>query len=59
MASNIEAVKKYQATRDAIMLRPSKEQGAEIRKAAEKAGMSVQGFILEAIEEKMSRNVTP
>ncbi len=34
MASNIEAVKKYQEKRDAILLRPSKEDGARYRSAA-------------------------
>ena len=51
MASNQDAVKKYQTTRDAIMLRPSKEDGARIRQAAADAGMSVQGFMLMLFEE--------
>jgi len=53
MASNIEAVKKYQAGRDAIMLRPSKEHGARIRQAAKDAGMSVQAFIFDALDGKI------
>lgn len=53
MASNQEAVKKYQAGRDAIMLRPAKEMGAEIRAAAAKAGQSVQAYILQAVRERM------
>lgn len=53
MASNPEAVKKYQAGRDAIMLRPSLEKGKEIRAAAKNAGSSVQAYILEAVEQRM------
>lgn len=53
MASNPEAVKKYQQTRDAIMLRPSKEHGQKIREAAEAAGQSVQAFILEAVDRRI------
>ena len=34
----MEAVKKYQSKRDSIMLRPSKEDGAQIRAAAKAAG---------------------
>lgn len=52
---NIEAVKKYQAKRDSIMLRPSKEDGQIIRAAAAASGKSVQSYILQAIREKMER----
>ncbi|MBP5720435.1 MAG: hypothetical protein J6W82_05165 [Bacteroidales bacterium] len=55
MASNQEAVKKYQQTRDAIMLRPSKEHGQRIRDAAEAAGQSVQAYILEAVDKRMEK----
>jgi uncharacterized protein (DUF1778 family) len=37
------------------MIRPTKEDGAEIRQAAAAAGQSVQGYILEACAEKMQR----
>ena len=50
-----KAVKKYQEGRDAIMLRPSKEDGEIIRKAAAAAGQSVQAYILQAIRERMER----
>ncbi len=53
MASNQEAVKKYQAGRDAIMLRPSLEDGKRIRQAAADAGQSVQAFILQAVAARM------
>ena len=53
MASNPEAVKKYQANHDAIMLRPSLETGKKIRQAAAAAGSSVQAYILDAVEKKI------
>lgn len=40
---------KYNASKDNIMLRPSKEDGARIRKAANSAGKSVQNFCLDLI----------
>lgn len=58
MGSNQDAVKRYQATRDAIMLRPSKEQGKIIRDAAADAGQSVQAYILQAVRDRMSRDKT-
>ena len=50
------AVKKYQETRDAIMLRPPIEDGKNIRQAAADAGQSVQAYILQAIRERMARD---
>ena len=47
------AVKRYQAGRDAIMLRPSKDEGREIRQAAADAGESLQGFSLGAVRARM------
>lgn len=47
------AVKRYQAGRDAIMLRPSKDEGRKIRQAAADAGESLQGFILGAVRARM------
>lgn len=55
MASNQEAVKRYQAKRDAIMLRPSAQEGQTIREAARAAGESVQGYILAAVRDRMKR----
>lgn len=40
---------KYNASKDNIMLRPSKEDGARIRKAANAAGKSVQKFCLDLV----------
>ena len=49
------AVKRYQATRDNIMLRLPKEDGQQIRQAAAEAGQSVQAFILSCCREYMKR----
>ena len=46
---------KYNKARDNIMIRPSKEDGAEIRQAAADAGQSVQNYILQACSERMQR----
>ena len=45
---------RYTEKCDYINLRPLKEDGAEIRAAAA-AGKSLQGYILEAVREKMER----
>ena len=50
------AVANYQKTRDAIMLRPTKEEGQMIRTAAANAGMSVQAYVLEAVRDRMKRD---
>ena len=52
---NKAAVKEYQKNRDAIMLRPSKEDGETIRNAARDSGQSVQAYILQAVRERMQR----
>lgn len=46
----------YNAKCDAIMLRPRKEAGQEIRAAALAAGQSLQGYILQAVRERMERD---
>ena len=51
------AVKRYQAGRDAIMLRPSKDEGRDIRQAAADAGESLQGYILEAVRQRMGEDL--
>ena len=48
----------YNKRQDNIMIRPSKEEGAIIRQAAANAGQSVQGYILQAIKERMERENT-
>lgn len=45
----------YNAKCDYISLRPPKEDGAEIRAAAAEAGQSLQGYILQAVRERMTR----
>lgn len=46
---------KYNASRDNIMIRPEKAEGAAIRAAAETSGQSLQAYILQAIRERMER----
>lgn len=53
--AQIRASVRYNQSKDSITIRPSKEDGAEIRQAAAAAGQSVQGYILEACAEKMQR----
>lgn len=54
-ARNQNSVKKYQENRDAIMLRPAKEEGLKIRSAANLACQSVQAYVLQAVRERMQR----
>lgn len=49
-----KAVREYQKRQDNIMIRPSKEEGAKIRKAAAETGKSVQGFILDILREHIN-----
>lgn len=44
---------KWNASRDNIMIRPTKEYGRQIRRAAANAGQSVQQYILDAIRLKL------
>lgn len=46
---------KWNASRDNIMIRPTMDEGREIRDAAAKAGQSVQAYILEAVRERMAK----
>ena len=52
------AVLRHQANLDRIVIQPSKEEGMKIRQAAANAGQSVQGYILQAIKERMERENT-
>ena len=45
---------KYNASKDNIMLRPSKEEGERIRQAAQADGKSLQNYILDCV--RMSLN---
>lgn len=49
------ASKKWNDSRDNIMIRPDKETGAAIRAAAAAAGQSVQQFILTAVAAFMKK----
>ena len=49
-----EASIKYNRSRDNIMIRPTKEEGARIRAAAADAGQSVQQFVLDAVRVKLA-----
>ena len=48
---------RYQNKLDRISIQPPKEEGAKIRQAAAAAGQSVQGYILEAVRDRMGRDV--
>lgn len=50
-----ERVKKYQEKCDAIMLRPKKEEGQQIRQAAAEAGQSVQSWVLNCCRDYLKR----
>ena len=50
-----KASKKWNESRDNILIRPDKETGAKIRAAAASAGMSIQQYILEALSEYMEK----
>ena len=47
---------RYNSKCDAIMLRPLKPIGDRIRQAAIESGKSLQGFILDAIDEQIKRD---
>lgn len=51
------AVIAYNKKQDSITLRPDKETGAAIRKAAQDAGKPLQRFILDAVLEKMGHKI--
>ena len=47
---------RWNASKDNIMIRPDKEDGAAIREAADKAAQSLQQYILQAAHERMERD---
>jgi len=51
------ADKRYNAKLCQIMIRPYKSEGDKIRAAATASGKSVQAYILQAIREKMQRDI--
>ena len=46
----------YNAKCDSIAVQPVKPVGADIRAAAAYAGQSVQGYIMQAVRERMTRD---
>ena len=50
-SAHIQANIKYNRSRDNIMIRPTREEGAEIRQAAAAAGKSVQAYILDVLRD--------
>lgn len=54
--SNADAVKRYQASRDAFKIRPTADEGRKIREYAAAHNMSVQGLFLTALREYMERH---
>jgi uncharacterized protein (DUF1778 family) len=47
--------KRHQAKLDRLVIQPYKEHGEQIRAAAAASGQSLQGYILQAVEERMAR----
>lgn len=54
--SNVERVKRAQAKCDSITIRPKKEIGQRIRAAAAAAGLPLQRYILQAVQEKIEKD---
>lgn len=53
--AQIKANVKYNRSKDNIMIRPDKDEGKQIRRAAADAGKSVQAYILQAVREYMDK----
>lgn len=54
--AHIKANIKYNRSRDAITLRIPKEDGAQIRQAAQDAGQSVTAYIMDAVRERLDKD---
>lgn len=54
--AQIKANVKYNKSRDSITMRPTKEDGAQIRADAAAAGQSLQAYILQACQERRERD---
>lgn len=50
---------KYNAKCDPIQIRPLKAAGAAIRAAADAAGQSLQSYIVQAVQDRMTREGQP
>ena len=53
--AHLDGNTRHQAKLMRIVLQPYKEEGAQIRAAAAAAGQSVQGYILQAIRDRMEK----
>ena len=51
--AHLDGNAKHQAKLDRLIIQPYQNEGALIRAAAEKAGVSVQKYILEAVRRRM------
>ena len=49
------AAVKHNRTRDAITLRITKEEGAQVRQAAADAGQTVTAYIMDAVRERLDK----
>lgn len=49
---------RHQEKLDRIYIQPPKEAGTKIRQAAANAGQSVQGYILEAVRDRIERETS-
>ena len=57
--AKLESNAKHQRERlDKIVIQPKKDIGAKIRKSAQLSGQSLQGYILQAIQERMEKEET-
>lgn len=54
--AQIAANVRYNRSKDAITIRPDKETGRSIRSAAAEAGLPLQRYIIQAIQERMERD---
>lgn len=54
--AQIQASIRYNRSKDSITIRPSKEEGGQIRDDAERAGQSIQQYILQACAERRERD---
>lgn len=57
-AAHTRASVKYNKSRDSITIRPTKEDGAQIRDDAERVGQSIQNYILQACQERRERDAS-
>ena len=55
-AAKAASNKKSDAKYSQMLLKPYKEEAEKIRAAADAAGQSLQGYILQAIRERMERD---